>query len=77
MNLNLENAKTVQYNDVTEQGSEKVSKKEMEEKPKPESEIRALIKVKIDIYGLTLEDIEDLRRRAQDMITHRTEVTNE
>ena len=49
----------------------------MEEKPKPESEIRALIKVKIDIYGLTLEDIEDLRRRAQDMITHRTEVTNE
>ncbi len=75
--MNLENAKTVQYNDVTEQGSEKVSKKEMEEKPKPESEIRALIKVKIDIYGLTLEDIEDLRRRAQDMITHRTEVTNE
>jgi hypothetical protein len=44
----------------------------MKEKPKPESkeEIRELIRVKIDIYGLTMEDIQDILSRAQQMAEH-------
>ena len=41
-----------------------------EEKPKDEreKEIRELIRVKIDIYGLTEQDIADLREHARRML---------
>lgn len=43
------------------------------EKPKPEprgneKELRELIRVKIDIYGLTEQDIADLREHARRML---------
>jgi hypothetical protein len=41
-----------------------------EERPKDEreKEIRELIRVKIDIYGLTEQDIADLREHARRML---------
>jgi hypothetical protein len=44
----------------------------MKETPEPKeaNEIRELIRVKIDIYGLTMEDIQDILSRAQQMAEH-------
>jgi hypothetical protein len=45
----------------------------MKENPKPaeeKEELKELIRVKIDIYGLTMEDIQDILSRAQQMAEH-------
>ncbi|MBO5969396.1 MAG: hypothetical protein J6S14_12950 [Clostridia bacterium] len=43
-------------------------KEEEKHKDEREKEIRELIRVKIDIYGLTEQDIADLREHARRML---------